>query len=685
RDLNYRIQHHANSPEQREQEKRCRPGEESDEAMDSSNLMDELVYSDSSTGYGQHGLIDDSDESFEPRSPSDDVMHSESDDVVSSPATSAPSEDLFVAPDNFDLSSSAGLADVGAGESELAPDSNVPMSAESEPVRLQSVPPLHEIVHYVPHGNFAHSIPSAVVATTRIVSQTTTFVSGPRAIEARHLAMLEPPREVQERSLAIPAHPTDGFHHYPLLEGSDSPSGRPSDSSSLRLENVHASRALPASPVPATATTLAPTIGTDADARPDLVCHASPFGLEPPPTQPMIAWDDVNPDHELVVHTHPTDLDAIVAGDVDMDQNDGWPRRALLENDEMETEEALQHAVLTTNIHEISDRIQALQNWTMTHENEIAGLARETGSQLSDLRDSALGQGHRLDELARRLHASEELLSAGISDSVSLVTERTSLLNCDLHSTRLDLSAQISDLQQEIRLLRDGETHRDLLETTVRSQQSAITKLENSLRRQDASKELLERGLQANEAHLTTTLSSVRVQVEELSRGLKESALGNQQLLGESRRHIAALQESNARLHQLVSTLSADKAHLLDRIQLLETRIDQQQAEFATRLDGLARESRVPRSDSPTPSPSPSAHQLGDLPNLVSELKAAMSKMTTEFEEVKESIQATEHSKLFGLAVKYTSVPTSDEQAQCEFFIKQLLDQADRCRLDDDE
>ncbi|RHY25023.1 hypothetical protein DYB32_008552 [Aphanomyces invadans] len=62
-----------------------------------------------------------------------------------------------------------------------------------------------------------------------------------------------------------------------------------------------------------------------------------------------------------------------------------------------------------------------------------------------------------------------------------------------------------------------------------------------------------------------------------------------------------------------------------------------------------------------------------------------MSKMTYELEVVKDAVLAFEHSKSFGLAVKYTSVPTSDEQAQYEFFIKQLLDQATRCQLDDEE
>ncbi|KAF0732062.1 hypothetical protein Ae201684_010715 [Aphanomyces euteiches] len=57
--------------------------------------------------------------------------------------------------------------------------------------------------------------------------------------------------------------------------------------------------------------------------------------------------------------------------------------------------------------------------------------------------------------------------------------------------------------------------------------------------------------------------------------------------------------------------------------------------------------------------------------------------MASEMSEVKESIADSTSNQAFGRAVKYTTTPTSDDQAHCEFFMKQLIDQADRCQLDD--
>ncbi|KAF0721186.1 hypothetical protein Ae201684_019210 [Aphanomyces euteiches] len=59
--------------------------------------------------------------------------------------------------------------------------------------------------------------------------------------------------------------------------------------------------------------------------------------------------------------------------------------------------------------------------------------------------------------------------------------------------------------------------------------------------------------------------------------------------------------------------------------------------------------------------------------------------MESEMSDIKESLDTSINSQAFGRAVKYTTVPTSDEQAHCEFFIKQLVDQAKLCHLSDEE
>ena len=57
--------------------------------------------------------------------------------------------------------------------------------------------------------------------------------------------------------------------------------------------------------------------------------------------------------------------------------------------------------------------------------------------------------------------------------------------------------------------------------------------------------------------------------------------------------------------------------------------------------------------------------------------------MATEMSDLKESMADSTTNQAFGRAVKYTTTPTSDDQAHCEFFMKQLIDQADRCQLAD--
>ncbi|CAK5158025.1 unnamed protein product, partial [Aphanomyces euteiches] len=80
--------------------------------------------------------------------------------------------------------------------------------------------------------------------------------------------------------------------------------------------------------------------------------------------------------------------------------------------------------------------------------------------------------------------------------------------------------------------------------------------------------------------------------------------------------------------------------------------------------------------DSPKSAPD-STHRL------LLELRSSINAMASEVSEVKESIADSTSNQAFGRAVKYTTTPTSDNQAHCEFFMKQLINQADRCQLDD--
>ncbi|ETV90605.1 hypothetical protein H310_14641 [Aphanomyces invadans] len=465
----------------------------------------------------------------------------------------------------------------------------------------------------------------------------TPFVPHTSALNRRGDGLLEAPG-VEERALAsvVPFDRSHGSQHsMPSLE------------------------APPAPPVSLTDLTL-----TTPDSRADLDLSSGFVGsvarLEASHGPPAFVWE-ASPSDQLVTVTDRARerdseraLDLLVGvptDDVNMGPIEEWRHHALTnsETDEMEVEEEQTPSPLTTIMLEISDRIEALQNWTMMHEPEITNLARETTNQLSTLRASTVDHDNRLGELARRLSDTENLISVGLSDSIRPISERTSLLNDDLHTTRSEFAAQLSNLHkevfqlrqqypeaasltsqlcQDIQLLRDRETPRDLVEAAVNSQKIAISDLALPLQQQ------LESGLPAQEAHISTTLSSLCDRVESLGRGLNQSASNQKLHVDESRRHIAALQESNTQLQELVTALSNEKGLLQNRIQLLETRIDQQQLDFAARLDKL--ESKTLPADTTRPHLQP----------------AAMSKMTTELEDVKDA---------------------------------QLLDQATRCQFDDEE
>ncbi|CAK4351606.1 unnamed protein product [Aphanomyces euteiches] len=53
--------------------------------------------------------------------------------------------------------------------------------------------------------------------------------------------------------------------------------------------------------------------------------------------------------------------------------------------------------------------------------------------------------------------------------------------------------------------------------------------------------------------------------------------------------------------------------------------------------------------------------------------------------DLKESINVMDQDKKLGQATKFTIVPSSDHQDDCEFFIRQLLETADRCQLSDND
>ncbi|CAK4391476.1 unnamed protein product [Aphanomyces euteiches] len=148
----------------------------------------------------------------------------------------------------------------------------------------------------------------------------------------------------------------------------------------------------------------------------------------------------------------------------------------------------------------------------------------------------------------------------------------------------------------------------------------------------------------------------------------------SQARLDKSFRRLAEQTEANKCLNDLV----ADQSSLVGRVQSLDSRLEE---------EGFKRESSSPKSkpaDKPPPVSS-AAFPSNDFYRLLLTLQETMCKMESDMADVRETVETSSHGQAFGHAVKYTTTPTSDEQGHCEFFMKQLVDQADRSKLTDDE
>ncbi|KAF0729002.1 hypothetical protein Ae201684_013302 [Aphanomyces euteiches] len=193
-------------------------------------------------------------------------------------------------------------------------------------------------------------------------------------------------------------------------------------------------------------------------------------------------------------------------------------------------------------------------------------------------------------------------------------------------------------------------------ETTLSNQQIAISNLQQSLQLQAKEQQRFSEKLQ--------TLAENRAADFHRIHTKSKSSLELTKKVG-----------SNKNLGELVIGLTKENSLLSDRLRSLEGLLEQR--EIKSTPESIQSTSSV---EPPPATPvSDFTHQL------LLDLQSALVRMESEMSDIKESLDTSINSQAFGRAVKYTTVPTSDEQAHCEFFIKQLVDQAKLCHLSDEE
>ncbi|CAK4657075.1 unnamed protein product [Aphanomyces euteiches] len=164
-------------------------------------------------------------------------------------------------------------------------------------------------------------------------------------------------------------------------------------------------------------------------------------------------------------------------------------------------------------------------------------------------------------------------------------------------------------------------------------------------------------------------------EVQVLTRAHEESRVATQQQLNQSELTLVELSSSNKNLGELVIGLTKENSLLSDRLRSFEGLLEQRETKSTPES--------VQSTSSVEPPP---ATPVSDFTHqLLLDLQSALVRMESEMSDIKESLDTSINSQAFGRAVKYTTVPTSDEQTHCEFFIKQLVDQAKLCHLSDEE
>ncbi|KAH9074559.1 hypothetical protein Ae201684P_022365 [Aphanomyces euteiches] len=279
----------------------------------------------------------------------------------------------------------------------------------------------------------------------------------------------------------------------------------------------------------------------------------------------------------------------------------------------------------------------------------------------------------QLQSLQTQVDSSSVMFNS-LNDRLNLALQTSHPARNELHLRRTQVC--LTDLQHSNRSP-THETDFVRLKTVLAGQQTTISNLHQSLQQHSAEQQRISQNLETLAHDRASDFHRILHELQVLSRSHEETQSTTQQKLDRSELRQVELIESNRRLIEQVDALTQDNSTLLQRVLTLEVACQRLSHEIHA-VSKFESDSPVSTNgfDSPKSAPD-STHRL------LLELQSSINAMASEMSEVKESIADSTSNQAFGRAVKYTTTPTSDDQAHCEFFMKQLIDQADRCQLDD--
>ncbi|KAH9141761.1 hypothetical protein AeRB84_014096, partial [Aphanomyces euteiches] len=633
RDLEYRLLHHANSPEQRDPEKRSRqlPAEYSDEDMGSdtkSDLAPSPALDASKAGPSDHS---GSELSFEPRSSLRELPSWESYDDSSFPA-----QDLI----HYD----------GDPVSTI----NVPFDDAFTPEDGRIVPFSHSAATLTPTSSAITRTVTTVVSRT--ISETT---------NARTMPQLLQLPEHDELGLVVTGHGNHANHHStqrPALTLDTSPTNLRAHQSQFQIESleVHALEYALADGFSSCEDYQLPPRGDlfGTHDHPQVV-HRDPRLLGPSDLSNVIS---AVPDHMVTTSEHiESRFELTDVPHVDPSATD------------MEVSEIDHGLALLPTVSDLSQRVLDLQDSVRYTETSVSLLLNQmlvdqhgVNSALGSLTSAVEVASNRTQLLEVDLSSLEQGVSSTRQDLLNTVqhlTDQVHQVGLTVETTRSVTDSQISYIQKSLTETVPRETH----ETDIETLTETILELRQSLQDQ-ASTELHQLQQEVQSLRLLQSDFQTRVPAE----------------FSETRHLVEELDKSNKHLSACVSDLTRENSQLTKQVLFLKEQLNRHQQE----LQELR--TQTPETQQATePTSVPTSSDSNEVPALVRDLNERIASLatglTSNMNDLKESIIVMDQDKKLGQATKFTIVPSSDHQDDCAFFIRQLLETADRCQLSDND
>ncbi|CAK5237870.1 unnamed protein product, partial [Aphanomyces euteiches] len=338
---------------------------------------------------------------------------------------------------------------------------------------------------------------------------------------------------------------------------------------------------------------------------------------------------------------------------------------------------------LSQRVFDLQDSVRYTETSVSLQLNQMLVDQHGVNSALGSLTSAVEVASNRTQLLEVDLSSLEQGVSSTRQDLLNRVqhlTDQVHQVGLTVETTRSVTDSQISYIQKSLTETVPRETH----ETAIQTLTETILELRQSLQDQASVSQQLRSGLLCNEDRFQTELYQLQQEVQSLRLLQSDFQTRVPAEFSETRHLVEELDKSNKHLSACVSDLTRENSQLTKQVLFLKEQLNRHQQE----LQELR--TQTPETQQATePTSVPTSSDSNEVPALVRDLNERIASLaaglTSNMNDLKESIIVMDQDKKLGQATKFTIVPSSDHQDDCAFFIRQLLETADRCQLSDND